>query len=84
MQVTLSSGIGGSAGVLNSRSGDDNRTFSPQTFGSVYLSALVNISTATTAISGEYFLHSLVLNSNQYAKIIMSETQVQICRCWSR
>jgi len=63
-----SSGIGGSAGVLNSRSGDDNRTFSPQTFGSVYLSALVNISSATTAISGEYFLH-FGANSNQYAKL---------------
>ncbi len=52
-----SSSIGGSANVSNSRSGDDNQTFSAQSTGSIYLSALVNVANATTSGSGEYFLH---------------------------
>ena len=65
-----SSGIGGAASVLNSRTGDDNRTFSSQNSGSVYLSALVNLAIATTSASGEYFLHFGNL-SNQYAKLFV-------------
>ena len=52
-----SSGVGGSSSVLNSRSGDDNRSFTSQNSGTVYHSALVNVSSATTSSDGEYFLH---------------------------
>lgn len=49
-----SSGIGGSV-IVNGALGEDvNRSFTEQTTGTVYFSALVNISAATT---GNYFLH---------------------------
>lgn len=52
-----SSGIGGSTSLSSSRTGDDSRTFTSQTSGSIYLSALVNIISITSGTNGEYFLH---------------------------
>jgi len=52
-----SSGVGGSSNALNSRGGDDNRSFTTQNSGTVYLSAIVNVSSATTSSVGGYFLH---------------------------
>ncbi len=49
-----SSGIGGSVIVDGALGEDVNRTFTEQTTGTVYFSALVNISAATT---GNYFFH---------------------------
>ena len=50
-----SSGVGGSATISGSGSQDVNRTFSAENSGSVYASALVNLSAVTTA--GNYFYH---------------------------
>lgn len=49
-----SSSIGGSASMSSSNSEDVNRSFTPIASGSVYMSALVNLSTVG---SGAYFLH---------------------------
>jgi hypothetical protein len=49
-----SSGIGGSAIINTLNSEDINRSFTPQTTGKVYASALVNFSAVGT---GTYFLH---------------------------
>ncbi|MEZ4855050.1 MAG: T9SS type A sorting domain-containing protein [Gelidibacter sp.] len=51
-----SSGLGGSATITGSNSEDANRPFTPQTTGTIYMSALVNISAVG---SGNYFLHLL-------------------------
>ncbi|MDG1039384.1 MAG: T9SS type A sorting domain-containing protein [Polaribacter sp.] len=48
-------GIGGSVTILPSNSEDVNRTFTPQTSGIVYGSALINLSAVTS--SGNYFIH---------------------------
>ena len=50
-----SSGVGGSATISGSGSQDVNRTFSAENSGSVYASALVNLSAVTT--TGNYFYH---------------------------
>ncbi len=50
----LSSGIGNIVS-LASTAEDDNRTFAPQTSGTVYASFLVNVSAVTT--TGDYFFH---------------------------
>ncbi len=50
----LSSGIGNEISLTTSGE-DDNRTFSPQSNGVVYISFLVNVSSATT--SGDYFFN---------------------------
>lgn len=49
-----SSGIGGSATIAATGVEDINRTFASQTSGTIYLSALVNLSAVGT---GAYFLH---------------------------
>jgi len=49
-----SSGVGGSASILPSGSEDVNRSFTEKTSGTIYGSALVNISSVG---SGNYFLH---------------------------
>ena len=53
-----SSGIGNSAQVIgtSSSSEDVKKTFTSKTSGSVYVSFLVNFSSATTAADGDYFL----------------------------
>lgn len=50
----LSSGIGNEVTLVASGE-DDNRTFAPQTSGSVYAAFLVNITNAST--TGDYFFH---------------------------
>jgi len=54
------SGIGGSISITGSNSEDINRSFTTQTSGTVYFSALVNISAVGT---GNYFFH---LNSSSF------------------
>ncbi|WOD45153.1 T9SS type A sorting domain-containing protein [Hwangdonia lutea] len=49
-----SSGVGGSATITGSNSEDVNRTFTEQTSGTIYFSALVSISAVG---SGNYFFH---------------------------
>lgn len=49
------SGVGGSATIVNPGSEDVNRTFSGISSGNIYASALVNISAMTT--TGNYFFH---------------------------
>ena len=49
-----STGLGGSAIIAGSGSEDINRTFTPQTTGTVYMSALMNFSAVGT---GTYFFH---------------------------
>jgi len=53
----VSSGIGGAVSLNNSRTGDNNRTFTSQSSGSLYLSALINVNSATTTASGEFIIH---------------------------
>ena len=67
------SGIGGSANMSNSGTGDDSRTFSSQTSGNVFLSALVNVSSATTSSSGEYILH-FGNTSTHYARLYVRKS----------
>ncbi|MCB0445362.1 MAG: T9SS type A sorting domain-containing protein, partial [Gelidibacter sp.] len=54
MSGYASSGVGGSATITGSNSEDVNRSFTEQTSGTVYFSALVNISAVGT---GNYFFH---------------------------
>jgi hypothetical protein len=50
-----STGVGGSALVDGSRSEDANRSFTNQTSGLIYASALINVASAST--TENYFLH---------------------------
>ena len=50
-----SSGVGGSVTLLSASTEDVKRVFTPRTSGSVYMSALMNLSTVSAA--GNYFLH---------------------------
>ncbi len=50
-----SSGVGGAATIVTTGAEDVNRTFAPQSSGTVYFGALVSISTANA--TGQYFLH---------------------------
>ncbi len=62
------SGIGGTASLSGSMTGDDNRSFTSQNSGSLFLSALINVSSITTSASGEYFLH-FGSTSTHYCKL---------------
>lgn len=72
----ISSGIGGSASLSNLRTGDDNRSFTSQSSGSVYLSALVNVTSATTGAGGEYILHFGI--STYYARLYVKSSGVNL------
>ena len=61
-----SSGVGGSAMISPSGSEDVNRTFTAQTSGNVYGSALVSISAVG---SGNYFIHLKDTGSNFRARV---------------
>ncbi|MCS7227313.1 MAG: hypothetical protein NZ821_10015, partial [Gloeomargarita sp. SKYB31] len=50
-----SSGIGGAAAISTTGVEDVNRSFAPQTSGTIYYAALVRVITATS--TGDYFLH---------------------------
>lgn len=57
----ISSGIGNAALLDGPTGEDDNRTFTEQISGSIYVSFLANISSAST--SGDYFLHFMPTNA---------------------
>jgi hypothetical protein len=61
-----SSGVGGSAMISPSGSEDVNRTFTAQTSGNVYGSALVSISAVG---SGDYFIHLKDTGNNFRARV---------------
>lgn len=61
-----SSGVGGSAMISPSGSEDVNRTFTAQTSGNVYGSALVSISAVN---SGNYFIHLKDTGNNFRARV---------------
>ena len=61
-----SSGVGGSAMISPSGSEDVNRTFTAQTSGNVYGSALVSISAVS---SGNYFIHLKDTGNNFRARV---------------
>jgi len=64
----VSSGLGGCAIVSNSRTGDDYSSFTSQNSGSLYLSALVNVISASSGANGEYFLN-FGSTGTQYARL---------------
>ncbi len=73
----VSSGIGGAASISNSRTGDNNRAFTSQSSGSIYLSALVNVFSATSTTAGEYILH-FGSTGTHYCKLYIRKDSVNL------
>ena len=66
-----SSAIGGAATIATSGSEDINKTFTPQTSGTVYFSALVNLSAVGT---GAYFFHVYEFGTGNFRARIGAKT----------
>jgi diadenosine tetraphosphate (Ap4A) HIT family hydrolase len=69
-----SSGIGNSLGPIALNGEDNNHTFPGQAAGTVYMAALVNVS--STQASGDYFLHMFdgaIAGNNFYSRIFIKK-----------